>query len=84
MFDPPFFDPLIELIEKRKTALRKAGLFFAALHTRACARACAAHINMTRSPNFKIDKKIEIVIWDNWERVRIGSSFAADMGLTHV
>ena len=84
MFDPPFFAPLIELICKRKSVCRKVGLLFVALHTRACARACAAHMGMTRSPNIKFNKKIEILMWHNSGRVRNGASFAAGMGVTHV
>lgn len=84
MFDPELFDPLIKLICQQKTVLRKTGLASFALHMRACARACAAHRSMTRSPVIQFNKKRERVMWDNQKRVRNGSVFAADMGVTHV
>ena len=84
MSDPELFDPLTKLICKQKTVLRKTGLNLFALHMRACACACAAHKCVTQSPNIQFNKKIEIFMWDNWRRVRNGSSFAADMELTHV
>ena len=84
MFDPEFFDPLIDLICQKKTVLRKTGLFFVALHTRARVCAYAVHTYMSRSPNIIINKKIEIVIWDNRARDRNGASFAMDVGVTHV
>lgn len=84
MFDPEFFDPLIKLFCKQESVLRKTGLNFFALHTRACVCARAAHMRMTRSPIFIFTKRIEILMWDNSGRVRNGSDFAADMGVTHV
>jgi hypothetical protein len=83
MFDPPFFDPLIELICKRKSVLRKTGLFFITLHTRARTRVCATHMDVTHNHNIKITKKIETVMWDNLGRVRNGSEFCAVMEMTH-
>ena len=83
MSDPKLFDPLTDLICKRKSVLQKTGLIIAALHTRACACACAAHISMSQSPNIKFNKKIEILMWDNSERVRSGTSFALVMEMTH-
>ena len=84
MSDPELFDPLTKLICKQKTVLRKTGLNLFALHMRARACACAAHMRMTQSPNIQFNKGKEIVMWDNWRRVRNGASFAADMGVTHV
>ena len=84
MFNPEVFDPLIGLFLKTKFVRPIKGLEFAASHTCACAHARAAHMSMTLSPNIQIHKKIEIVIWDNLERVRKGASFAADMGVTRV
>lgn len=82
MFDPEFFDPLTKLKRKQKSVLRKTGLKIFALHTRACACAYAPH-NVTRSPSNIITKGIEILMWDNSGRVRNGSGFAADMGVSH-
>ena len=79
---PLFFVPFINLICNRKSVLRKTGLTFFALHTRACARVCASH-HMSQSPNNEINKKIEMLMWDNLGRVRSGTSFAIVMEVSH-
>jgi len=81
MFGPEFFEPLIKLTCQQKTALRKTGLTFFALHMRACAR--MAHMCMTRSPDIIITKEKEIFIWNNRNWSSVWVEFFNDMELTH-
>ena len=83
MSDPEFFDPFIDLIRNHESVLRKTGLKSFALHTCACARACAAHTGMTRSPSIQFNKRKERVMWDNKGWVRNGTKFCAVVGVTH-